>query len=675
MRKILLFALSAMPFFLMSQVQRTVLIEEFTNASCGPCASQNPAFNTLLDANEDKVVSIKYQWDFPGFDPMNQANPGEVDTRATYYGLTGVPTAWTDGIIGDDSYAGGAGAWDIAGGGYEGGPYGYNQAVIDYAHGVETPISMDIEYTLNDDASELTVNVTVTNMGSEDFTMADGRLQIALIEEVVSYDVAPGSNGETEFHDVMRKMYPNAEGTTVPTIAAGDNWSFSITEAMPSYTANLGLLKVVAFVQDHTSKDVWQAGITEAAEIANGIDPGLADNLTAAPTSLCGGSITPMVELTNNSSTAITAMEVNALINGSVIETMNYSGNLEQDQTATLTFSEVTLTAANSTLTFEIASANGGTGIDINNANNVTAAVTYSALSETAIGTSLEETNEDYTVNNYPDNALAQPGIPLGGFGGNTFLVFDRASFPNDAGTDPIGGYGNSDQSILVNFYQWNPTDAATVSGTADLIYQKIDLTDAITAALSFDRASASWIGDGTSGDGLEVRISTDCATTWTTIWEAAGADLNTAPAQDPFYVPSAGHWATETLDLSDYLGQEVNIAFRAISAWGNNLYLDNINVSSTVATEELTEVSAMSLFPNPVKTTMTVDFTLEDARQLQVEVFNAVGQSVQNLGATNFNAGKNQFDVDATNLSSGIYFLRIYNGNKELNRRFVVQK
>ena len=44
-----------------AQSQRLTLLEEFTQASCGPCAAQNPALNTLLAGNETKTVSIKYQ--------------------------------------------------------------------------------------------------------------------------------------------------------------------------------------------------------------------------------------------------------------------------------------------------------------------------------------------------------------------------------------------------------------------------------------------------------------------------------------------------------------------------------------------------------------------------------------------------------------------------------------
>ena len=55
---------------LFGQTQRTVFIEEFTQASCAPCAAANPAFNTLLSANTAKAVSIKYQVSWPGTDPM-----------------------------------------------------------------------------------------------------------------------------------------------------------------------------------------------------------------------------------------------------------------------------------------------------------------------------------------------------------------------------------------------------------------------------------------------------------------------------------------------------------------------------------------------------------------------------------------------------------------------------
>ena len=58
-----------------AQPTRLVLFEEFTQASCGPCASQNPAFNALLAANSAKAISIKYQTSWPGVDPHECSQP------------------------------------------------------------------------------------------------------------------------------------------------------------------------------------------------------------------------------------------------------------------------------------------------------------------------------------------------------------------------------------------------------------------------------------------------------------------------------------------------------------------------------------------------------------------------------------------------------------------------
>ncbi|MEZ4985520.1 MAG: T9SS type A sorting domain-containing protein [Saprospiraceae bacterium] len=670
MRKFLLLVLACAPIFLMAQAQRKVLIEEWSNASCAPCASQNPAFNALLDANTDKVVPIKYQWYFPGYDPFQEQNPDEVNNRGEYYGLNGVPTAWIDGQLPDDDYAGGVGAWDIAGGGYEGGPYGYNQAAIDWAYSQVTPIEMTLSHSLNESATEVTVDVTITNVSTEAFAMQDGRLQIALLEAEVAFPEAPGTNGETEFFSVMRKMYPDENGTTVPAIPAGESWTFSITGAVPSYIYGLNQLKVVAFVQDHATTEVFQAASTEPQPIANAIDAGFGDNLTAAPTSLCGGAITPTVEFTNGGSVDITQAVINALINGSVIATQTFEGTLAAGETTTITFPEYVLVDANNVLTFSISEVNNGVGVDINGLNNSTAAVTYGALSDTPIGTELEEDNEAY-IEAYPSTALVIPSIPFGEFGGQSFAVFSRDELTTQTG-DPIGGYGLSDRSIFINFYQWNP--AGATPDDASMTYQKIDLTNAVSPKLSFDRASASWIGDGVSGDRLQVLVSTDCAASFEVVWDASGATLNTAPAQDPFYVPSAAHWVTEEIDMGAYAGQVVNVRFRAISAWGNNLFLDNINLSDVVGTTELTEVAELTMFPNPVKDVMTVRFDLAEATQLNVEVFNAMGQRVQVLGTQSYVAGNNQLTVDAKELANGVYFLRMFNADRELNRRFVVQ-
>ena len=184
-------------FSAFSQSQRTVLIEEGSNASCGPCAAQNPAFKVLLDANTAKAVSLKYQWYFPGFDPMHNHNPAEANGRfETYYGQNGVPTAMIDGTI--PSFGGNP---------YDGAPAGFTQGLIDTRHAVTSPFDIELTYSLTPE----TITVTATATCSE-ATAGNFKLRIAVIEEQISFASAPGSNGETDFYNVMKKFLPNADG-------------------------------------------------------------------------------------------------------------------------------------------------------------------------------------------------------------------------------------------------------------------------------------------------------------------------------------------------------------------------------------------------------------------------------------------------------------------------------
>lgn len=142
------------------------------------------------------------------------------------------------------------------------------------------------------------------------------------------------------------------------------------------------------------------------------------------------------------------------------------------------------------------------------------------------------------------------------------------------------------------------------------------------------------------------------------------------------------------TFTITDYWGDGIccaygNGSYEMVDHEGNVMFSggsfaalnsDDMEGEMVVGTEELTEVSDIRMFPNPVQDQLTVDFNLEESSRLQMEVFNATGQRVQQLPATNFVAGNNRVQINTAAIANGIYFLRIYNADRELSRRFVVQ-
>ena len=114
-----------------AQSTRMVLAEDFTQASCPPCASQNPAFNTLLEANSTKICAIKYQTSWPGSDPMNASTQSLVGPRVSYYNVSGVPWAAMDGT-------------PQTGSSYSGAPANWTQAKINTRANVTSPFTLTV---------------------------------------------------------------------------------------------------------------------------------------------------------------------------------------------------------------------------------------------------------------------------------------------------------------------------------------------------------------------------------------------------------------------------------------------------------------------------------------------------------------------------------------------------
>ena len=227
LKKLLLFAL-ALAFVLpaSAQYQRRVLIEEFANASCGLCAAQNPAFNATLKANEQYLSPIKYQTNWPGFDPMNQQTQAEVVPRVTYYGVAGVPYGRQNGTL------------EIC-------PMtSYTSAMIQAAYNTLTPVTITLTHSLTANYDSVLISVSVK---SDDSLAGNLRLRVAVLEEEMIFESAPGSNGEKDFFQIMRKMLPNSGGTVTGDFSAGETKTYSFVWPL-AYIYDLNQVGVSAWL-------------------------------------------------------------------------------------------------------------------------------------------------------------------------------------------------------------------------------------------------------------------------------------------------------------------------------------------------------------------------------------------------------------------------------------------
>ncbi len=129
-----------------------------------------------------------------------------------------------------------------------------------------------------------------------------------------------------------------------------------------------------------------------------------------------------------------------------------------------------------------------------------------------------------------------------------------------------------------------------TLNEKDELISPKINLANLTTATLDFSYAYRRY--NATRTDTLEVYISTNCGSTWTllaTYAENGTGNFSTGSvSQTSTFMPSSStDWcggmnaSCKSISLATYLGNRGSqIKFVSINGNGNNLYLDNINIT-----------------------------------------------------------------------------------------------
>ena len=332
----LLFALLTFINLNYGQSPRMVLIEEGTNASCGPCASQNPAFDILLNQNRDILTAIKYHWYFPGYDPMHNHNPEENNARIAYYGINGVPTATIDG--------------DIPNGptfSYPGGPHGFTQELIDEYAAVPSPFNVSLSHHLSSDQSIIYVDMMIE---ATEAVSGDLKAHMVVVEKHIHFASPPGSNGEKDFNDVMKKMIPDDNGTTLPSSWEPGDYIILQGSWVLANIYDMDELGVVGFIQHNVSKTVHQAANSSTDPLTPLYDnEALVTEISNVSETNCLGTMAPRITLRNNGANTLTQVEINYRVNEETTMTYNWSGNLDF-----LESEEVTLPELSFLLTDEI---------------------------------------------------------------------------------------------------------------------------------------------------------------------------------------------------------------------------------------------------------------------------------------------------------------------------------
>jgi hypothetical protein len=202
-------------------VYRRPMYEEFTSSTCSPFASfNNSTFNPFIAAHGNEITLVKYQMNWPGAgDPYYTAEGG---ARRAYYGVNAVPDLYVDGKVCATNSTGVNNAFNTS--------------------------KNTLTYLEIQSSHEIQGNNVIIDCNILPYANYTGvTIQIAVVERKTTQNVA--TNGETEFHNVMMKMVPDATGTLV-NLTADQPYNLKYTMDMTGTNVEeMNDLMVAIFVQ------------------------------------------------------------------------------------------------------------------------------------------------------------------------------------------------------------------------------------------------------------------------------------------------------------------------------------------------------------------------------------------------------------------------------------------
>lgn len=118
------------------------------------------------------------------------------------------------------------------------------------------------------------------------------------------------------------------------------------------------------------------------------------------------------------------------------------------------------------------------------------------------------------------------------------------------------------------------------------------------------------------------------------------------------------------SFDLSEYVGQNVYIAFLHDSDDDESLQIDDILITKAAEPSSLVNIDEnkfrMEVYPNPVDQFMFLNFQLEQRQNVSYSIFSTQGKLVYSSEMSEYTSGLQSERLDLSNLSSGNYVVRL---------------
>ena len=156
---------------------------------------------------------------------------------------------------------------------------------------------------------------------------------------------------------------------------------------------------------------------------------------------------------------------------------------------------------------------------------------------------------------------------------------------------------------------------------------------------------------------------------------------LDPRPNMDSPLLGAGADLGDDWFDAVDYRGAfDLDLWVEGWTALSDLGYLgdlvDRTNIAIEPISDEIPEAfTLMQNYPNPFNPTTTIEFTVDATQFVTLKVFDVIGREVEVLANEVLNAGRYEYQFDAANLPSGMYFYQIVGEKATVTKTMLLLK
>ena len=353
------------------------------------------------------------------------------------------------------------------------------------------------------------------------------------------------------------------------------------------------------------------------------------------------------IELYNNGTSPLSNIPINYQFNNGTTVTETYAGPLNPGATVTHTFANQinAINGANNLLIW-VNYTNDGNNLNDSLVNN------FSFSDSPPVSLPWSEDFENFQLCSTASNCEEEVCATINDFINEANGLVDDIDWRTNEGATPSASTGPSmdlNPGTTSGNYMYLEPSASPVCANkeAHLVSPCINIETATVLKFGYHMY-------GTNTGELHVDVY------------ANGAWVN--DVSSPIIGNKGNSWFVETVDLSAYDGQVINIRLRGITGndFRSDMAIDDIHVVSTLNTENNQLEQAFSIFPNPSKGEFNYTYSGDDS--IDITINDANGKVIYQSSLN----GANNGSINLNEFANGIYFVKIQSNTIQSIRKIV---